>query len=509
MTFVMNGPQRISYDSGPWPLHDTAASRRVEALAADGLAPHTLMRRAGEAVARLALALAPHAQRIWIAAGPGNNGGDGFEAAHHLQLAGKQVTVTAIGPAARRPADAAASLARAQDAGVAIESALPVGLRCDLAIDALLGLGVTRAVDGAGADALHLFNGQAAPRLSVDLPSGLDSDRGIAHGDVAAHASHTLALLTLKPGLFTANGRGLAGQVWFDDLRCGDLVAQLPPRAWLGGADAALQVRTSRNHAQHKGSFGDVVVVGGAAGMTGAALLAGRAALAAGGGRVYVCALDPAAPAHDPIWPELMFRPGLWRDPAALCAATVACGCGGGDPVRDALPVLMARTARLVLDADALNAVAADATLQALLTARAGRGQATVLTPHPLEAARLAGAGNAREIQADRLGHAERLAARFGCVVVLKGSGSVIAAPQQASLINASGNARLASAGTGDVLAGWLAGLWAAAQAQPVPAAPHRVAQAAAWLHGAAAEDGDDRTPLPASSLLQRLAAGR
>ena len=504
----MKAPQRITSASGPWPLHDTAASRAIETLAAARTAPHALMQRAGLAVARLALALAPHAERVWIAAGPGNNGGDGFEAAYHLRLAGRQVRVTAIGDAAHRPADAATSLARAQAAGVVIESAWPDALDCDLTVDALLGLGSTLAPHGAIADALRRFNDHPGPRLAVDLPSGLDTDRGIALGDVAARATNTIALLTLKPGLFTAQGRDLAGQVWFDDLACSDVAADVAPRTWLGGADAARALQGPRPHAQHKGRYGDVVVVGGAAGMAGAVLLAGRAALAAGAGRVYVCALDLAAPGLDAQCPELMLRPTLWRDdPSLLAAATVVCGCGGGDAVRAALPLLLTRAARLVLDADALNAIAADAALQTLLAARAARGQATVLTPHPLEAARLAGIDHASEIQADRLGHAERLATRFGCVVLLKGSGSVIATPGQPSLINASGNARLASAGTGDVLAGWLGGLWSAAQALAVPPTPQRVAQAAAWLHGAAAEGGDERGPLTASQLLQRLIA--
>ncbi len=507
-SLAMNGPQRISNASGPWPLHDTAGSRQIEALATAASAPHALMQRAGEAVARLALALAPHAERIWIAAGPGSNGGDGFEAALHLQRAGKHVRVSAIGDAARRPADAAASLARAQAAGVAIESGLPADWRVDLAIDALLGLGTTRPADGALAQALRWFNAQGGPRLAVDLPSGLDATRGVARGDSVARATHTLSLLTLKPGLFTAQGRDHAGDVWFDRLGTGDTGMRVTPRAWLGGADAAWQVQAPRRHAHHKGSFGEVVVVGGAAGMAGAAWLAGRAALAAGAGRVYVSALDPAGPSHDPLWPELMLRPHLCREStASLATTTVVCGCGGGDAVREALPLLLARAARLVLDADALNAVAADSALQTLLAARAGRGQATVLTPHPLEAARLAGAADAAEIQADRIGQAERLAARWSCVLLLKGSGTVIAAPQHPSTVNASGNARLASAGTGDVLAGWLGGLWAAAQAHATPPAPHRVAQAAAWLHGATADDGDDRAPLTASRLLQRLAA--
>ena len=385
-------------------------------------------------------------------------------------------------------------------------TAAPPNTACDIAIDALLGLGSTRAPEGALADALRQFNLQTGLRLAVDLPSGLDGDRGVRHGEVAARAAHTLALLTLKPGLCTAQGRDAAGEVWFDDLGGSAAARSIAPRAWLGGADAADVLRAPRLQAQHKGSFGDVVVVGGAPSMSGAVLLAGRAALAAGAGRVYVGSLDPDAPGLDPLWPELMFRPALWRDSgSALASATVVCGCGGGDAVREALPSLLSRAARLVLDADALNAIASDSSLQALLTSRTARGQATLLTPHPLEAARLLGAASAATIQSDRLGCAEQLAARFACVVLLKGSGSVIAAPQQPTLINASGNARLASAGTGDVLAGWLGGLWAAAQAQAAAPSPQRIAAAAAWLHGAAAEGGDMQAPLTASKLLQAL----
>jgi hydroxyethylthiazole kinase-like uncharacterized protein yjeF len=497
--------QRIAFDTGPWPLHESSTSRRLEALAAAGLEAHTLMQRAGEAIAKLALALAPHAQRVWIAAGPGNNGGDGFEAAFHLHRAGKQVQVSAFGDPARRPVDAAASLARAQAAGVAIESALPVDLACDLAIDALLGLGHTRAPESELAAAVHCFNRQPVPRLAVDLPSGFDGDRGRAFGNCVAMASHTLALLTLKPGLFTGTGRDLAGEVWFDDLGTDGLGLQAAPCAWLGGCDAAQALRLPRTHAQHKGSFGDALVVGGGPGMGGASLLAARAALIAGAGRVYLSALDPASPACDPHWPELMLRPQAWRDPGLLSGATVVCGCGGGDAVRETLPTVLTRAARLVLDADALNAIAADSALQALLAARAERDLATVLTPHPLEAARLAGVASAAEIQADRIGYAERLAARFGCVVLLKGSGSVVAAPRQVTQVNASGNARLASAGTGDVLAGWLGGLWAAAQALVPEPSAQRVATAAAWSHGAAAHGGAEHAPLTASMLLQRL----
>ncbi len=487
----------------PWPLHDAAQSRRIETAAAAALPPHTLMQRAGLAVARLALAIAPHAQRIWIAAGPGNNGGDGLEAAVHLRRAGKAVQLSLAGEASALPIDAAASLRRAVDAGVAIGEASAPPDRVDLAIDALLGLGATREPEGAVATLLRALNATAGPRLAVDLPSGLSADTGAAFGTLVVRATHTLGLLTLKPGLFTAIGREQCGALWFDDLGCGSQAAAVPPRAQLGDADSARHLRPARGHAGHKGGYGDVIAVGGAPGMSGALTLAARAALAAGAGRVFACALDSSAPTHDVLAPELMWRPGLWHDdPTAWRDATVVCGCGGGNAVREPLPVLLSRSARLVLDADALNAIAGDTALQSQLAARASRGLATVLTPHPLEAARLLALPGTERVQANRLAAAQSLAQRFDCTVLLKGSGSVIAAPRRTPVINPTGNARLAGAGTGDVLAGWLAGLWSASSASGAPADAVVAARAAAYWHGAAASRGDPSAPLTASALL-------
>lgn len=493
-----------------WPLHDVAQSRRIESAAAALLAPHMLMRRAGLSIARLALAIAPHAQRIWVAAGPGNNGGDGFEAAMHLRRAGKRVEVSLAGDVAALPGDAAASWRHAIEAGVTIGDAVVPQAGADLCIDALLGLGATREPEGAIAALVRALNASAGPCLSVDLPSGLGADHGQPLGALAVRATHTLALLTLKPGLFTGSGREHAGQLWFDDLGCAASADAVTPRALLGDAASARLLRPPRGHGGHKGGFGDVMVVGGAPGMSGALTLAARAALAGGAGRIFACALDPALPTHDEAAPELMWRPALWRgDPAAWRDATVVCGCGGGDPVREALPLLLSRSVRLVLDADALNAIAQDSALQSQLAARAGRGLATVLTPHPLEAARLLGADGAGKVQANRLGAAQSLAQRFECAVLLKGSGSVIAAPRRVPVINPSGNARLAQAGSGDVLAGWIGGLWSASAAGGAVADAFVVTRAAAQLHGAAAHEGDAALPLSASGLLERLRSPR
>ena len=497
----------VSRPPSPLPLHGPAASRAIEQAAQVTLAPHALMRRAGLCVARLALALAPHARTVWIAAGPGNNGGDGFEAALHLHGAGKAVRVSFAGDASRLPADAADALARAQAAGVAIgnDDAPPLGTQ-DLAIDALLGLGASRAPEGRIAGFIAQFNALACARLAVDLPSGLDAMTGQPLGTACVRATHTIALLTLKPGLFTGQGRDVAGEVWFDDLGVGDASAIAPPDAWLTGADEAAAARAPRRHASHKGSYGDVAVVGGAPGMTGAALLAARAAHAAGAGRVFVSLLEPEKPgqdmALDPARPELMFRRAWWQSaPEVVAASTVVAGCGGGDAVRHVLPRLLSLAPRLVLDADALNAIAADTALQTLLVARASRaGHATVLTPHPLEAARLLGS-DATSVQRDRLKCAQALADRYRCVALLKGSGTVIAAPGRAPHVNPTGNAALATAGSGDVLAGWIGGMWVGGGQR---AGGFDSAVAAAYLHGAAA-DASRVAPLRAADLADAM----
>ncbi len=486
-----------------WPIHSVRATRALEHAAAH-LPPHTLMQRAGLAVARLACAVAPHAQTIWVACGPGNNGGDGFEAAMHLQRWGHQPIVTFCGDAARLPFDAAASLARAREAGVQLANAPPA--QCDLAIDALLGIGTDSAQqrplpDTMRAWLLHMHS-TARTVLCVDVPSGFNADTGcyidaqFATQFIATCASFhwardvfCLNLLTLKPGMFTAQGKDAAGQVWFDDLNTN---AASQPSAWLLGADRA--ALPQRLHASHKGSYGDVAVIGGAPGMTGAALLAARAALHAGAGRVWASLLDSGM-AVDPAQPELMFRSLAGID---LRSSTVVCGCGGGTAVRSVLPQVLSTAARLVLDADALNAIATDTSLQTLLTARAARGLSTVLTPHPLEAARLLGS-SAAQVQADRLHAAQQLAALFQCTVILKGAGSIITAPGQLPCINSTGNARLATAGTGDVLAGAVGAYLAAGLGS------FTAASAAVFQHGLAASQWPQHSTLTANGLVHQL----
>jgi ADP-dependent NAD(P)H-hydrate dehydratase / NAD(P)H-hydrate epimerase len=463
-------------------LYTAALTRTLEAQAAASLPNHTLMQRAGLATARLALAMAPHAQRWWIACGPGNNGGDGLEAAMHLHHWGKTPLVTWLGSLETAPRDARASHARAIAAGVQFLSEPPTD--CDGAIDALLGTGASRAPEGRLALWIAHLNSLEQPVLAVDLPSGLNADTGSTAG-TCVRATHTLSLLTVKPGLFTAQGRDQCGDIWLDPLDV-DL-ASWPASARLNPRPARLY----RPHASHKGSYGDVAVVGGAPGMAGAALLAARAALHHGAGRVYVALLDPTHPGVDSVQPELMLRPANALDPRSL---TVVAGCGGGSAIRSELPRLLSASPRLVLDADALNAISADTQLQALLRGRQRHGHATVLTPHPLEAARLLSC-TTREIQQDRPRAAALLAQQTGACIVLKGSGTLIVATGSAPSINPTGSARLATAGTGDVLAGLIGARLALGETA------YDAACSAVWLHGAAADGWPEGAPLTADAL--------
>ena len=467
-------------------LYGVAATRQIEACLQKELPAHTLMQRAGLAVAQLALAVAPHAQRIWIACGPGNNGGDGLEAAMHLHRWGKQVTVTWLGTPENAPPDAAVSYQGAQAAGVTFCDHAPDDAQ--LCIDALLGIGTQlREPAGTLAAWIQHINACGAPVLAVDLPTGLDANTGVTT-QLHVKATHTLSLLTLKPGLFTAHGRDASGTVWHDDLQVtSEALKSGHPSAVLLGQSA----KAFRSHASHKGTFGDVAVIGGAPGMAGAALLAATAALHGGAGRVFVGLLDAGSLRVNASQPELMFRQ---IDSLDFNTMAVVCGCGGGEAVKAVLEQVMLSCAPLVLDADAINAIAVDASLQTLLTARNDRKAPTVLTPHPLEAARLLGC-TADQVQHDRLAAANQLALRFACTVVLKGSGTVIAAPNQLAAINPTGNARLATAGTGDVLAGMVGAKLVAGMTA------FQAACEAAYQHGQVADSWPSGSILTASRL--------
>ena len=418
-------------------VYSSAVTRLLETqgLRAAGQAP--LMQVAGLALARLVMAVAPHAQTIWIACGPGNNGGDGFAAASLLQQWGKTPYVSYLENPAQ-PADAFAARQQAQALGIAIHSDMPQ--QFDACLDCLFGIGNLRPFDEIHSGWILAMNTASAPVIAADLPSGLNADTGATSG-LHVRARYTLSLLTLKPGLFTADGREACGEIWFNDL--GVTHEEAPIAKLIGPTNVA-----PRAHNTHKGSFGDVAILGGATGMTGAAILAASAALHGGAGRVFVGLLDRHAPRWDPCNPELMFRPPESLDKEHMA---VVAGCGGSDAIAEHLPDAIRTSAYLVLDADALNHIATSRALRALVAARPANS--TVLTPHPLEAARLLASSTA-QVQADRIKAAEALADALHATVVLKGSGTIVAAPGHTTAINTSGNGLLASGGTGDVLAG-------------------------------------------------------
>jgi hydroxyethylthiazole kinase-like uncharacterized protein yjeF len=486
------------------PLWDEAALRGAEAYWAERLAPHALMDRAGAAAARLLRARWPHARSVLLLCGPGNNGGDGLSTAlwlsrlpHAPRL---RVLLVGCGDAAqwqdpRRPPDWRWALERARAAGVPMQAwkdadaqALPGD--SDLVVDALLGLGLREAPRGEIEQAMHALQtrGAGLPVLALDLPSGLRGSQGGAPG-ACVRASVTLAMLGLQPGHATGTHSAHCGEVWVDGLQADPAACGARPRAWLGGVDAALASLPSLEQAAHKGERGDLRLFGGAPGMSGALWLAARAALQLGGGRVYAACLDPRAAALDPEFPELMLRPAAEllaqaRDSGGPACLVFGPGAGQSEEALHCLRELLALGQALVIDADGLNLLAAqprDGELWRALRARAASARSTWLTPHPSEAARLLRC-TVPEVQADRLGAARSLQEDTGAGIVLKGAGSVVAAPGGGAWINPSGNGLLASAGTGDVLAGALAACLARSGGAP------EAARAAVWLHGAGAD---------------------
>lgn len=496
--------------SHAWPILGTAQVRQLEPVL-QALSPTPLMQSAGLACARLALAVAPHARRVWVAAGPGNNGGDGLEAALHLHQWGKEVVVSRMALPGQGPADAQAALQRAQQAGVHIQPDLPTEWlqqmdEQDLCIDALLGIGATRPLSADLQACVLAMQQGSAQVLAIDVPTGLNPQSGqwldgeTGH-TLAVQADHTLSLIAVQPGLLMGHGRDASGQIWLENLGYQASQHRVPPLAWLNAPYAA----TPKRHASHKGSHGDVAVIGGEGmaphgmGMTGAAILAATAALHAGAGRVILSLLSGHA--SDSAPPDVMQR-AFKR--LALEKLHVVCGCGGGTAVEAVLAEVLQRSACLVLDADGLNAVAQDSALHNALRLRAAHSatQATVITPHPLEAARLLGCSTA-QVQNDRLKAAQELAERFQCSVVLKGSGTVIAAPGRTPRINTTGNGRLAIGGTGDVLAGLVGARMA--QGQNAFKSAFDAACAAVAQHGQVADDWPPSQALTAGRLAQRL----
>jgi hydroxyethylthiazole kinase-like uncharacterized protein yjeF len=483
---------------------------------------HAAPAESGSLMARAGAVAAAHARRMLVAdpqrpgrsvlivAGPGNNGGDAFEVAVHLKASYFHVTVVFAGDPEmgrdRLPEDARRAFDKWKAIGGSVTTDMPHAQRWDLVIDGLFGIGLTRALEGRHAAmvaAINALRERGVPVLALDIPSGINGDTGAAMG-CAVRATETISFIALKPGLLTLDGPDHCGRLHCDTLGLAPAALLASPGALLDASVRDALAPRLRNF--HKGNAGAVAVIGGAEGMLGAAFLAGRAAIKTGAGKVYLGLLAPAdhagagAHAFDPLQPELMLR----RPADAMAAANVILagpGMGPSGAAFSALRTALAADCPLVLDADALNLMAGSTALTDLA---ARRHAPTLLTPHPAEAARLLAVSTA-EVQRDRIAAACAMADRYNSCVVLKGNGSILAAPDRTGLqprwwINATGNPGMASAGMGDALAGIAASLLA--QGMPAPAA----LQLAVWVHGAAADAlaarGDGPVGITASEVI-------
>jgi hydroxyethylthiazole kinase-like uncharacterized protein yjeF len=453
----------------------TAAIRRLENRHIPTAQP-PLMDQAGLAAADFAAEIVGQDKaRILVLAGPGNNGGDAYVCAEHLKARGHAVTLCSTAPTQPLPAEATVARQAWLDAGGRILPALPDIHDCDLIIDGLFGVGLSRPIEGIAAAWIAAIVQAHCPVLALDIPSGLDADSGVALSP-CVRATHTVTFLAAKPGLYMQDGRDYAGIVRYAGLGIDPGEESIREGRLISTADfeSALQ---PRRHNSHKGSNGSAAIIGGAPGMAGASLLAGRAALHLGAGRVYLGMLERIA--VDYGQPELMLRE-VADAIAQGSAIGIGPGLGQSEGALTALKLALAADKPLAMDADALNLVAAH---PVLITHIARRSAPTLLTPHPTEAARLLACDTA-SIQRDRIGSALQLASRFNAAVVLKGSGSVIALSDSGKhwYVNGSGNGGLATAGTGDVLLGFVTALLA----QGNDAATALIA--AVHLHGAAAD---------------------
>ena len=425
--------------------------------------------------------------KIVVVAGGGNNGGDGYVLARFAQATGLSVTVlAAVAPGSLR-GDARQAYSDYVASGGQVQAFARERLGDgDVIVDALLGTGLKAAVRSELASVIRAINAAGRPIFALDVPSGLDSDTGMALGGVAVQADCTVTFVALKTGLFIGSGPEHAGNIFFDDLEVPVPAApEFAPRLErITEGEIALAL-PRRARASHKGDFGRVLIVGGGIGMPGAARLAGEAALRVGAGLVTVAVAPENVVAIVAGRPELICLP--LTEPSVLQSAmeradVVAIGPGLGRSAwaQAALETVLQRRGPLVVDADALNLIA-ERTPE--------RREDWILTPHPGEAARLL-AVQTNEIQSDRLASLGRLVERYDGTVVLKGAGTVVGAAGRTSALCERGNPGMASAGMGDVLTGTVAGMLAQC---PDPWLATRVAVLVHAMSGDAAARSGER----------------
>lgn len=461
----------------PLSLHGAQQVRELDArLIAAGTPGYELMQRAAHAAWRLLRRRWADVGELTVLAGRGNNAGDGYLVAALARRAGWRVRLLALGDPAALRGDAALARNEAEAAGVPLLAWSDSAPLAGVLVDALLGTGLEGALREPYAKAIALINASGLPVLALDIPSGLHADTGSVSGE-AVRADLTVTFIALKLGLFTGLGPELCGELHFDDLAAdARLLAEAPCLA-RRLAPENLPRLAPRARTAHKGCFGHVLVVGGDLGMGGAALLGAESAQRAGAGLVSLATREAHVAAALVRRPELMcvrvqsanqLLPLLAR--ADVCVAGP--GIGQGAWARSLLSAVAASPVAQVWDADALNLLAAG---------QVAAPAVAVLTPHPAEAGRLLGISTA-QVQADRVAAARGLAERFAQVVILKGAGTLVVAPDGRLALCDRGHPAMAGAGLGDVLAGLVGALLGQGLA------PFDAACLAVWLHARAGE---------------------
>lgn len=490
-----------------FPVLTVAQTRAAEEAAFKAVDSFELMKAAGERSAARILDDLRHCEsqpaQVLVLAGPGNNGGDALICARTLAQAGVNVVLMDIADPHTGSKDRQNAKKLADSVPIpSVDARHPVIDRDSWIVDGLLGIGITRAAEGLIARWIELINHSPNRRrvYSLDSPSGLNCDTGLAMGP-AVQADVTLSYIACKLGLLSSEGKDLCGTLMIEPLNCERFIA---PNALQAPSDQQHTARLPhRLHAHHKGNHGSVSVIGGCSGMVGAALLAARSAILCGAGRVAYSLLADQAdqPLIDFQFPELMNKS---LEDALTFSTVLAVGPGMGQSglAEQVLNRVLRANQPLVLDADALNLLATDsATLGDGMTHRIQAGWQTVLTPHPLEAARLLNTST-EWVQHHRLSAATALSERFNATVVLKGAGTLTVYKAR-SEINLTGSSLLATGGSGDVLTGCIAALLA----QGLSA--FEAASTGVWLHGLAADPLPDETHGPevagASMLITRI----
>jgi len=452
----------------PIALYSAAQVRALDAHAIEvlGIPGYTLMKRAGEAALRYLRARWPMAHRIVIVCGNGNNGGDGYVLARFAQAAGLTVSVLSPSAPAQLRGDARQAYADFAASGGTVQSFAPGGLAAgEVIVDALLGTGLKGGVRPDLVPVISALNDSGKPVLALDVPSGLDADSGTVHGE-AVRAEATVTFVGLKTGLLVGDGPEFAGTVFFDDLELSPTSAQFAPRLTRIVETEIQAALPRRRRAANKGDFGRVLIVGSGSGMPGAVRLAGEACLRVGAGLVTAAVAPENVAAIVAGRPELICvalsgEAVLAEAIARADVIAIGPGLGRSEWARAALRAVLASGKPIVADADALNLLA---------DSGSAARENWILTPHPGEAARLLGQ-SAHDIQRDRLAALDRLLERYHGTIVLKGAGTLVGERARTPGLCERGNPGMATAGTGDVLTGAIAGIlaqcrdsWAAAR---------------------------------------------